>query len=420
MPRSLSDRSCFELRLKMISLALLAVGACSDATGPRDARVTVTVKTTGVDRDHNGYTVTLAGVHRVVSPAGTASFEDVLPGKYELVLGDLAFNCTVAGETTREVVVSTGESKVAFAVECAHTPQIAFVSDMDGSVQIYAVRPDGSGLRKLTNTIGTNYAPTWSPDGARLAFISTRNGNAELYVMDATGESVQRLTNTPGAEAYPVWSPDGSELAYSSGSPATLFVVGAWGSTPLNVSNDAGRSNVDPTWSPDGRRIAYTALVTSSSPAGSITEVRVVNADGSNRRLLTSPAEEPRWSPDGRKIAFRSAATLGIVNPDGTGKTILPTRPYPWQHVWAGNSQELAYASSGINIINVASGQDRRLTPDGLAAWQPAWAAYDSRVFFTQFTGGVNPDIAAISTDGTGLTVITPYWTMEQTPTWRP
>lgn len=76
---------------------------------------------------------------------------------------------------------------------------------------IYTVRPDGTGLVKLTHRNGGgNRMPIWSPDGSRIAFISSRDGLGKciggicdsggifsnaLYSMDADGSNVIRLSH---------------------------------------------------------------------------------------------------------------------------------------------------------------------------------------------------------------------------------
>ncbi|WP_435771812.1 TolB family protein [Nocardioides sp. SYSU DS0651] len=70
------------------------------------------------------------------------------------------------------------------------------------------------------------YESSWSPDGERIAFISpTGDVTAEdpprwgedVFVMRVDGTGVRRLTRTPGNDHWPpAWSPDGRFLVYSA------------------------------------------------------------------------------------------------------------------------------------------------------------------------------------------------------------
>lgn len=63
---------------------------------------------------------------------------------------------------------------------------------------IYVIRPDGSGLTRLTEDPGVADHPAFSPDGKRLFFSSTRDSRnayeVEIYVMPAAGGKQRRLT----------------------------------------------------------------------------------------------------------------------------------------------------------------------------------------------------------------------------------
>jgi dipeptidyl aminopeptidase/acylaminoacyl peptidase len=57
-----------------------------------------------------------------------------------------------------------------------------------------------------------NSSPSVSPDGKRIAFISDRDGTTDIYVMAADGSQVVRITNTAEKEWPVQWSSDGSVL----------------------------------------------------------------------------------------------------------------------------------------------------------------------------------------------------------------
>ena len=88
---------------------------------------------------------------------------------------------------------------------------------------IWTIRPDGSGLRRLTysgDVYEEDTKPVWSPDATKIAFVSTRNRpearfRDDLYVMNADGSCQTRLVDAEFLGA-PRWRPRGQ-----SGPPIT-------------------------------------------------------------------------------------------------------------------------------------------------------------------------------------------------------
>lgn len=72
----------------------------------------------------------------------------------------------------------------------------------------WTVRSDGSSRRRLTH-FGpghTTASAMWSPDGSMIVFADVgMGGNDDLYVMRADGGGVRRLTRTPKWESAAVW-----------------------------------------------------------------------------------------------------------------------------------------------------------------------------------------------------------------------
>jgi TolB protein len=72
-------------------------------------------------------------------------------------------------------------------------------------------------ITRLTNNSHDNF-PGWSPNGDLIAFTSKREDNYDIYTIKPDGTGLKRLTTDPGNEAHSVWSPDGKWIAFSSGS----------------------------------------------------------------------------------------------------------------------------------------------------------------------------------------------------------
>lgn len=88
---------------------------------------------------------------------------------------------------------------------------IAFSSWIENSFDIFTIRPNGTGLSRLTKGFGSNEDPSFSPDGQFLIFssqkvISKRKAVSNLYIMDLEGEIVLKLTSKLGNCITPRWS----------------------------------------------------------------------------------------------------------------------------------------------------------------------------------------------------------------------
>jgi TolB protein len=87
---------------------------------------------------------------------------------------------------------------------------------------IYVLDRDGSDLRRITPIRLNAGKPDWSPDGKRIVFNSSSQGQAavEIYTIRADGSGLRRLRREPrGSYSFdPVWSPNGERIAFVHGS----------------------------------------------------------------------------------------------------------------------------------------------------------------------------------------------------------
>src|SRR4051794_16795966 len=93
---------------------------------------------------------------------------------------------------------------------------------------------------------------------SRIAFI--RDG--DVYSMKADGSAVRQLTALPAdsSAAFDAWSPDGRKLAFSlfpPDAPVQIRVVNADGSNRHLLFDDPSHDDFTPSFSPDGRFVAF-------------------------------------------------------------------------------------------------------------------------------------------------------------------
>jgi Tol biopolymer transport system component len=87
---------------------------------------------------------------------------------------------------------------------------------------LFRINLDGSSPQQLTRELSdTN--PAVSPDGGSIAFMSESEGSWDIYRVGSDGGGRQQLTSDPAQDGLPIWSPDGQTIAFVSDRG------GAWG-----------------------------------------------------------------------------------------------------------------------------------------------------------------------------------------------
>lgn len=266
--------------------------------------------------------------------------------------------------------------------------QIVFVSRRDTDNELYAINVDGSGLKRLTNHLGVDFYPAWSPDGSQLAYVYQQGENYDIYVMDADGSNVVRLTEHDAHDYAPAWSPDGSRLAFTTSRNGAweIYVMDNDGTNLVRLTRST-TEDWNPSWSPDGARIAYFTNQDDTDEDEEVNwEIYVMNADGSNpTRLTDHPAADnnPSWSSDGSKIAFHSNRDgnweIYVMNADGSNPTRLTDNAAEdYAPVWSPDSSQIAFYSDrdekrAIYVMDADGTNPFRVTDLEDDARSPSW-----------------------------------------------
>jgi Tol biopolymer transport system component len=138
-----------------------------------------------------------------------------------------------------------------------------------GTFQVFTCRPDGSDERLLTTDFDHCDGPDYTPDGRWIWFNGEKAGSVELWRMHGNGSGLERMTSDERVNWFPHPSPDGRHVVYLAYEPGTqghpanrtveLRLMPAEGGTPrvlTTLHGGQGALNV-PSWAPGGRRFAF-------------------------------------------------------------------------------------------------------------------------------------------------------------------
>jgi len=269
--------------------------------------------------------------------------------------------------------------------------RIAYVvtrADMNRSfydADLWVVDADGHNNIQLTRSLGADFEPRWSPDGAWIAFLSDREGKQAIWLMASNGGEAVRLTNEMSTIHDFQWSPNGKTIAFTMTDATTadeerrmherddahvvgenrkqkhLYVIDV-------VSRDVRRltrgafSIGTMSWSPDGKRIAFDRMPGTGLDDSYHSDIYAIDAtlacDDNSCPMMTPVVVQPgvdrapRFSPDGKSIAFLSSGGIfdwlaehQIYVVDVTDhKTRLVSRDYdrtPDDFAWSSDSKTI-------------------------------------------------------------------------------
>jgi dipeptidyl aminopeptidase/acylaminoacyl peptidase len=240
------------------------------------------------------------------------------------------------------------------------------IAENTGTSDLWLIRVDGRGLRRLTTHEAGSTNPRWAPDGQSIWFLSNRGESVQAWRIAVDGGEAEPMTSEPLDIANLIVSPDGRSIAFSmnvfpgttpadtaerlsareadkatgqlydqlfirhwdtwkDGRRSHIFVAPADGGDAVDVMNDfdADAPTVpfggteEFTFTPDSNAIVFTAACTGREHAWSTRHDLYLVAihepgqprclTGGNQAAITSPA----FSPDGRTLAWLAMSRPG-------------------------------------------------------------------------------------------------------------
>lgn len=141
--------------------------------------------------------------------------------------------------------------------------------------QVYIAKADGSEKRHINTGHPFDFGPRWSPDGKWLLFVSGEHYDCHPHIVRPDGTGLKKLTDRAGyrgvtefldvddfhggSSDVPVWSVDSQSVFYTAkvGNNVELFQITLDGVTIQLTKTPDGTTHYHPTPSGDGRQLLY-------------------------------------------------------------------------------------------------------------------------------------------------------------------
>jgi len=262
------------------------------------------------------------------------------------------------------------------------------------------------------------WIPAMLPDGKRLLVTgeeSADNNNSRIYTVHLDGGEKADFHELPGFAYGFSLSPNGEKVAYhlTKGGYKVYVMDLATGVETL-LAGEEEYLNFGTSWSPDGQWILYQRCLYAGDPMHSRSDVCIVKADGSEKRILTEgqrqwfgtsfgPKEKPgsgsifpKWSPDGRWITYcrcsDGARTAWVYNKNRSDTDHFNCEYLP----------EQAKGGSQLCLIEIPSGRIVEITPliEKEWIWKAEWSPDSRYIGYNRAVVGQNPEIWIVGIDG--------------------
>ena len=100
--------------------------------------------------------------------------------------------------------------------QVVYSVSLPSIQDNKAKTQLFLVNSDGSGRKALTDGARTAISPRWIEGGKRIAFLTVIEGEMQLVSILPDGTDQRQVTRIPGGITGYLYSQDGKQLVYTA------------------------------------------------------------------------------------------------------------------------------------------------------------------------------------------------------------
>jgi len=211
-------------------------------------------------------------------------------------------SCVTPTQQVKPAITPVHVSPTVFPTQSVKFKEkIIFVSDLDGTMNIYTINPDGTNLHKITKEKYKKAFPSISPDGMNIIYSGNKDGKWSIYIINLDGTMEKRITNSGSNDIMPCFI-DKNNIIFQSfreGKPGIYRM--SLDTKKVSLLTSGFTLAIHPVLYPDRKKIIF------AGEKEGETELYSIDIDGKNLKALTHSGFEksfPSISPDGKKIAF--------------------------------------------------------------------------------------------------------------------
>ena len=234
---------------------------------------------------------------------------------------------------------------------------------------LYTLPVAGGSATRITSGTGWDQQPRYSPDGSQLVFVSDRNGSKNVWTANADGTKARALTKSERINfASPIWSTDGQYVIAARTGQLWLFNKdGGSGSQLTGLRPEGAAAGAAPTPSHSGPAPSGDARYLWVNVSGGVPTALASSAHEHDAQSVREANDEYAARSNARRLGQYQLAQFDRE----TGRTLVRSHETEgaFRPVASPDGRWLVYAtrrdaSEALKLRDLTSGQERWLVLD--------------------------------------------------------